>query len=154
MTVRAAVIGRFTVLCSTALFAQDVRAPSRFVVVNHGRPAGEMRVDVRGDSTTVQFRYQDRQRGPSVQVQLTTDGARGAVRTLTVHGMTPEFIATDRRERFERDGTRARWIVGADTESVATVGSPFYLSNARRTRWRCSRGSCWRKRARRCHSCR
>ncbi|MBX9929087.1 MAG: amidohydrolase family protein, partial [Gemmatimonadaceae bacterium] len=116
---------------STALFAQDVRAPSRFVVVNHGRPAGEMRVDVRGDSTTVQFRYQDRQRGPSVQVQLTTDGARGAERTLTVNGMTSEFIATDRRERFERDAARTRWIVGADTESVATVGSPFYLSNAR-----------------------
>ena len=39
---------------------------THYIVLNHGRPAGEMHVVSAGDSVVVRFRYQDRQRGPRV----------------------------------------------------------------------------------------
>ena len=46
--------------------AQADTTPAQYVVLNHGRPAGDMRVTRDADSVIMRFIYQDRQRGPRV----------------------------------------------------------------------------------------
>jgi hypothetical protein len=45
---------------------------THYIVLNHGRPAGEMHIVSAGDTTIVRFRYQDRQRGPRIETRYRT----------------------------------------------------------------------------------
>jgi hypothetical protein len=115
-------------LLPAALGAQTPDTTS-YVVLNHGRTAGEMRVITTGDSATVRFRYQDRQRGPRNETRYRF-GPGGTVLGLSVHGLNAQLLPTESSEQYTRDGAGARWKDGDDSGTVATVGTMFYPSGA------------------------
>lgn len=66
----------------------------QYVVLNHGRPAGEMRIISAGDSAVVRYVYQDRQRGPRLETKYRF-GAGGAVVRVEQRGLNAEMFPTD-----------------------------------------------------------
>ena len=115
-------------LLPVALAAQTPDTTA-YVVLNHGRVAGEMRVITTGDSATVRFRYQDRQRGPRNETRYRF-GPGGTVLGLEVQGLNAQMFPTESNERYARDGAGARWKMGDDSGTVANVGTMFYPSSA------------------------
>lgn len=112
-----------------ALAAAQAPDTTAYVVINHGRLAGEMRVIRRGDSATVRFRYQDRQRGPRNETRYHF-GPGGTVLGLAVQGLNAQMFPTESSESFTRDGAAARWTQGADSGATANAGNGFYLTEA------------------------
>ncbi len=55
--------------CLTALFLAVAADSSRWIVTNHGRPAGELVATTRGDSTIVRFVFVDRNRGTRLETR-------------------------------------------------------------------------------------
>ena len=75
-------------LVAVLLAATQAAADStHYVVLNHGRPAGEMHVSTTPDSVVVRFRYQDRQRGPRFET-LYQLGANRRVLALETRGQS------------------------------------------------------------------
>lgn len=124
-TLRAALAA----LLLPALAAAQAPDTTAYVVINHGRLAGEMRVIRRGDSATVRFRYQDRQRGPRNETRYHF-GPGGTVLGLAVQGLNAQMFPTESSESFTRDGVAARWTQGTDSGATANAGSGFYLTEA------------------------
>jgi cytosine/adenosine deaminase-related metal-dependent hydrolase len=115
-----------SVLLSAAL---SLAAPdtTEYVVLNHGRTAGAMRVVSAGDSVTVNFDYQDRQRGPHTQTRYHF-APDGSLRRVEVGGMNSGTVSgTPASEWFKVSGDSASWHTFADSGSTRTTGSPFYL---------------------------
>jgi hypothetical protein len=71
-----------------------------YVVLNHGRPAGEMRVISAGDSAVVRYVYQDRQRGPRLETTYKF-GTGGAVTRIEQRGVNAAMFPTDVNDRWE-----------------------------------------------------
>ena len=98
-----------------------------YVVINHGRTAGAMHVVAAGDSATVQFDYQDRQRGPHTRTRYRF-AADGSVRMMEVGGTNSGLVSgTPASESFRQTGDTAFWHTAADSGSVRAMGSPLYL---------------------------
>ncbi|MBI3791328.1 MAG: amidohydrolase family protein [Gemmatimonadetes bacterium] len=112
-----------------ALAFAQVPDTTQYVVWNHGREAGEMRVITFGDSAVVRFRYQDRQRGPKLETRYKF-GPGGTLLGLEVRGLNATMFPTERSESFERDGAGAKWTAGDDSGRVANVGNAFYLASS------------------------
>jgi imidazolonepropionase-like amidohydrolase len=114
-------------LLTAALLAWAVDTTD-YVVLNHGRPAGSMRVIRVGDSVQVRFGYQDRQRGPDVEAsyRIGPDGAllSRVVRTANRVLGTPMRMA----ERVVVTNDRMVWRGGADTGSIAASAGAVHLS--------------------------
>ncbi len=111
-----------------ALASAQTPDTTSYVVWNHGRPAGEMRVVTTADSATVRFRYQDRQRGPRIETRYRF-GANGVVLGLDVRGLNAQMFPNESGESYTREGDGARWA-GDDSGRVATVGNAFYVAGA------------------------
>ncbi|MHB1328667.1 MAG: amidohydrolase family protein [Gemmatimonadales bacterium] len=109
-----------------ALALATVPDTARYVVLNHGRPAGEMVVATGGDSATVRFVYQDRQRGPRVQVRYRF-GSDGSIVLREAAGLSAASQPTSVAERFEVSGNEARWTGGGDNARVRAEPGVFYL---------------------------
>jgi len=112
-------------LLALALVASQQTADStRYIVLNHGRPAGEMRVTSSGDSIVVRFQYQDRQRGPRVETRYRL--ANGRIISMETRGFSPEGTLGPVTERVDFFADSARWISGSDTTRVRSDASAFY----------------------------
>nr|MCU0623041.1 hypothetical protein [Gemmatimonadaceae bacterium] len=100
---------------TVALTAPDT---THYDVFNHGRPAGAMRVVVAADSVHVRFGYQDRQRGPDLDVtyRFLPDGTLQSRVLRTGNRITG--AAPRETERSERRDGRVTWRAGSDTGSV------------------------------------
>lgn len=110
-----------------ALVATDT---TDYVVLNHGRLAGAMRVARLGDSVTVRFGYQDRQRGPDLEATYRF-APDGAWRSRVVRAANRVFGTPLREtERAELRGGRLTWRAGRDTGSVPEAGGAVHLPGA------------------------
>jgi imidazolonepropionase-like amidohydrolase len=116
------------------LFAAAVAVADTTVypVMNHGLPAGEMRVVTDGDSIVITYAHIDRQRGRWVQTRYgTADGriVRGEVRPMA---RTGEVSAA--AEMFEIVGDSVRWRRGTQAPRTLLRGDGvLWPSNA--TAW-------------------
>jgi hypothetical protein len=88
-----------TLLLLLALASQRPDTLS-YVVLNHGRPAGEMRVIAAGDSAVVRYIYQDRQRGPRLETTYRFS-AGGAVTRIEQRGVNAAMFPTDVTAKWE-----------------------------------------------------
>jgi imidazolonepropionase-like amidohydrolase len=96
------------VLLLTSLGALVAPDTTRYVVVNHGRPAGEMLVVRDGASLVVRYYYTDRNRGQRVETRYRLT-ARGEVLAAEARPLGADFRVGDVTERFEVAGDSVRW---------------------------------------------
>ena len=98
---------------------------TQFIVVNHGRPAGEMRIVSAGDSVVVRFQYQDRQRGPRIESRYWV-GAGGRVRAMETRSFSPEGTLGPVNEHVDYLADSVRLIAGTDTTTMRGGADAFY----------------------------
>lgn len=105
-----------------------------YVVMNHGRPAGEMRVATDGDSIVVTYAHIDRNRGRWVQSRYGLD-VQGAVVSGESRPMTRTGEVSPATDRFELSGDSLRFWRGVSaTPSAVGRGDGIYaLGNS--TAW-------------------
>lgn len=100
-----------------------------YIVLNHGRPAGEMHVATNGDSVQVRYHYNDRGRGRRHQI-LYVLGPNGSLRSLEQRALPDASDAagpeTDVDERFEVVGDTALWRSAVDSGSTAVDAPAYY----------------------------
>ena len=98
-----------------------------YIILNHGREAGAMRVVADGDSVLVRFDYQDRQRGPHTETRYRF-AADGAVQSVRTGGLATGTVAsTASGERMERSGSVVRWRSEVDSGEVRAPADAVYL---------------------------
>jgi imidazolonepropionase-like amidohydrolase len=85
------------ILFLLSLALQDT---TQYIVLNHGRPAGEMRVISAGDSAVVRYVYQDRQRGPRLE-NTYKFGTGGAVTRIEQRGVNAAMFPTEVSDKWE-----------------------------------------------------
>ena len=102
-----------------------------YLILNHGREAGAMRVVAEGDSVVVRFDYQDRQRGPHTETRYLF-AADGAVRSARTRGLSSGTVAsTASGEWMDRAGDVVRWRSDVDSGEVrADPGAVYLLRSA------------------------
>ena len=102
---------------------------THYIVLNHGRPAGEMHVVTGGDSVVVRFRYQDRQRGPRIETLYRT-GANGKLVAIETRSVTPDGALGPVTQRVDFRGDSAISVASGDTTRLrADAASYFVLDN-------------------------
>jgi hypothetical protein len=119
-------LGFFAAVLAVASASTDT---TKYIVLNHGRPAGEMRVISAGDSVVVRFRYQDRQRGPRMETLYRTspNGRFTAIETRTVNVDSTLGPVT---QRVDFTGDSARSVASGDTTRMrADAGSFLVVDN-------------------------
>ena len=101
---------------------------TRFAVLNHGRPAGEMLVLSAGDTVIVKYHHIDRQRGPRSETRyVVRNGAilRGEVWQLPLYGPEP-VPRPPASDRFEVVRDSVFWRVRDSTRGVRVAPNTFY----------------------------
>lgn len=111
-------------LFALLLAASAAADTTNYIVLNHGRPAGDMRVISGGDSVVVRFQYQDRQRGPRIETRYRI--ANGRVVAMETRGFSPDGVLGPVTERVDLYADSARWISGFDTTRVRSDAAAFY----------------------------
>lgn len=99
-----------------------------FVVLNHGRPAGEMLVVGSGDTTVVRYHHYDRQRGSRSEARyVMRDGALVAGETwqLPLYGAIPSPLPAP-SDRFEITRDSVLWGRRDSTRGAARTPTSFY----------------------------
>ncbi|HEX7939540.1 MAG TPA: amidohydrolase family protein [Gemmatimonadaceae bacterium] len=116
--------------------ASAVWAPAdtvSYVVLNHGRSAGEMKVISSGDSVVLKYYHVDRQRGPRSESHYRIANGvvtSGAVWNLSLYG--PDTVARGRpADRFDVTRDSIAWSVGDSVRRAKFVpGTSFYRLRA------------------------
>ena len=98
---------------------------THYIVLNHGRPAGEMHVVSAGDSVVVRFRYQDRQRGPRFETLYRS--ANGRLTALETRSVTPDGKLGSVTQRVDFSGDSARSVATGDTLRLRADASSFFV---------------------------
>lgn len=96
-----------------------------YVVLNHDRIAGAMRVVSRGDSVLVDYHHRDRFRSTQRRA-LYVAGADGSLRFFEAQGAQQDSAPGEVEERFELMGGTARWRSVIDSGTVSVEGPAFY----------------------------
>jgi imidazolonepropionase-like amidohydrolase len=117
------------VVAALALLVSIAPADSQFIVLNHGRPAGEMRISAAGDSVVVRYQYQDRQRGPRIENRYRI-GTGGRITLVETRGFSPEGVLGPVSERVEYFDDSVRVVTGADTTRMRGDATSFYRLRA------------------------
>jgi hypothetical protein len=97
-----------------------------YIVLNHGRPAGEMHIVKAGDSAVVRFRYQDRQRGPRIET-LYRSSANGRIVTLETRSVTPEGALGAVTQRVDFIGDSVRAVASGDTTRMRGDATSYFV---------------------------
>ncbi len=103
-----------------------------YVVVNHGRPAGEMRVVTDADSQVVTYAHIDRNRGRWVQNAYRLD-ARGTAIGGESRPMLRTGEVQEATDRFEMIGDSVRFTRAGAVRTLAARRGVYMLGNA--TAW-------------------
>ena len=106
--------------------AQAAADSTHYIVLNHGRPAGEMHVSTTADSVVVRFRYQDRQRGPRFET-LYKLGPNRRVLALETRGVTPEGTLGPVTQRVDFWGDSLRSVVSGDTTLMRDDPTSYFV---------------------------
>jgi imidazolonepropionase-like amidohydrolase len=104
-----------------------------YVVLNHGRPAGDMVVIREGNEAVVQWQYVDRNRGQWRENRFRMDGA-GRVVAGQASPMERNGTVLERTEWFAVEGESVRWTRG-DDEGEAPHGDGAIYRLGQRTPW-------------------
>ena len=99
-----------------------------YVVINHGRPAGEMQVISRGDSVVVKYHHVDRQRGPRVETRyriVSGEAVGGRTWQLPLYGPEPA-PRPDPADQFEIARDSVFWMVRDSTRGVRRQAGAYY----------------------------
>lgn len=114
-----------SLLLALALAADTLTYP----VMNHGRPAGEMRVVREADSLVISYSHIDRNRGRWVQNRYTL-GADGSVVAAESRPMTRDGTVSAASETYRVIGDSVRISRGNDTQTLPRAGGVLTLGNA------------------------
>lgn len=114
-----------SLLLALALAADTLTYP----VINHGRPAGEMRVVRDADSVVVTYAHIDRNRGRWLQNRYTL-GAGGDVIAAESRPMTRDGVVSVATERYRVTGDSVSFIRGSDMRTVPRADIALSLSSA------------------------
>ena len=101
---------------------------SRYVVLNHGREAGEMLVLSSGDTVVVRYHHYDRQRGPRTETRYhVVNGVplAGETWVLPLYGPRPEPLPPP-QDRFETVRDSVFWRVRDSVRSAPRSSRSFY----------------------------
>ena len=99
---------------------------THYVVLNHGRPAGEMHIVTAGDSVVVRFRYQDRQRGPRIET-LYRSGATGRLAVMETRSVTPEGTLGPVTQRVDFRGDSVVSVASGDTLRLRGDATSYFV---------------------------
>jgi imidazolonepropionase-like amidohydrolase len=115
-------------LLSLALSIAIPADTTTWVVLNHGRPAGEMRVTMVRDSVLVKYHYYDRQRGSRIESRYRIENGvllGGETWQLPLYGPepTPRPLPTD---RFEVVRDSFLWTFRDSTRRFPRTSSSYY----------------------------
>ena len=109
------------------------RDSTEYLVWNHGRRAGEMRIVTTGDSIAVHYLHVDRQRGPKIEGfyrlregrpvwgEIRTGGAQSAAADISGK---PVPLSV---QRFELRGDVVRHWTGSDTTTAQAPAGAYYI---------------------------
>ena len=97
----------------------------RYEVLMAGQPAGEQVVVRDGHEIRAHFEYNDRGRGPSLDLAMHLDD-HGIPVSLETTGRN--YLKAPVEERFEVDGTTARWKNAGEDDSRELSGPALYAS--------------------------
>jgi imidazolonepropionase-like amidohydrolase len=108
-----------------------------YVVLNHGRPAGDMTIARSGESVVVRYQHIDRNRGRWLENRYRIDAA-GRVLMAEGRPMSRDGDVGDPNDRFELSNGEARWRRGGGgggggqgSFTIADAAAAFYrLGNA------------------------
>jgi hypothetical protein len=103
---------------------------THYIVLNHGRPAGEMHVSTTADSIVVRYRYQDRQRGPRFET-LYRLGANRRILGMETRSVTPEGTLGTVTQRVDFWGDSATSVVSGDTTLMRDDPSSYFVLDNR-----------------------
>jgi len=106
--------------------AQAAADSTHYIVLNHGRPAGEMHVSTTADSVVVRFRYQDRQRGPRFET-LYKLGPNRRVLALETRSVTLEGTLGNVTQRVDFWGDSLRSVVSGDTTLMRDDPTSYFV---------------------------
>src|ERR1041385_4029959 len=116
----------FPLLFAIAALTGDT---TRYVVLNHGRPAGEMRIARIGDTVAVHYHHVDRNRGPHVESRYrlspTGDVLFAETRALPLF---QETVANAPADRVELQGDSVRRSGRGGTQARAREAGVYYGS--------------------------
>ncbi|HEV8600567.1 MAG TPA: amidohydrolase family protein [Gemmatimonadales bacterium] len=118
-------LGLALLFLSTAPRTPDTTS---YVVLNHGRQAGELRVVTRGDTTIVRYHHVDRNRGPRSETRyLIRNGvvAGGETWQLPLYGPEPNPLGRP-ADRFEILRDSVRWRAGDSARSTPLTPATWY----------------------------
>ncbi len=99
-----------------------------YVVLNHGRPAGEMVVLHRGDTTVIRYHHVDRNRGPRVETRYVIRNGEvvaGETWQLPLYGPIPNPRGRP-NDRFLVAEGRIQWPAGDSLRSAPKTPSSWY----------------------------
>ncbi|HUQ79884.1 MAG TPA: amidohydrolase family protein [Gemmatimonadaceae bacterium] len=103
---------------------------THYIVLNHGRSAGEMYVLTSADSVVVRYRHQDRQRGPRFETVYRL-GANRRVLAMETRSVTPEGRLGPVTQHVDFYGDSVRSVSSGDTTRMRDdPTSYFVLDNA------------------------
>jgi hypothetical protein len=114
-------------LCAFVLAASLPAADStHYIVLNHGRLAGEMHVVTTDDSVVVRYRYQDRQRGPRFQTVYRL-GANRRVLALETRSVTAEGTLGAVTQHVDFFGDSLRSVSSGDTTLMRDDPTSYFV---------------------------
>jgi len=113
----------FAVLLAAAQAAAD---STHYIVLNHGRPAGEMHVSTTPDSVVVRYRYQDRQRGPRFET-LYKLGPNRRILALETRSVTPEGPLGPVTQHVDFWGDSVRSVSSGDTTLMRDDPTSYFV---------------------------
>jgi hypothetical protein len=101
--------------------AREIGGQSRrYVVLTQGRPSGSLVADAGEEGAiTIAYEYNDRGRGPKLQVRLLLD-ERGIPRSLTTEGV--DYLKAAVMERYTHDADGDTWSSNAEKGEIRGVG--------------------------------
>ena len=99
---------------------------TRYVVLNHGRPAGEMLLVRVGDSLVVRYHHVDRNRGPRLLATYRVSPA-GAPLSGEVRQLGPDWQPGSPTDRYWAENGQVRWGAGGDSTRSAPAGDSTFF---------------------------
>ena len=106
--------------------ALRVADSTHYIVLNHGRPAGEMHVAASPDSVVVRYRYQDRQRGPRFETVYRL-GPNRRVTSMETRSVTPEGTLGPVTQRVDFWGDSLRSVSQGDTTLMRDDPTSYFV---------------------------